>query len=819
MHRTSALVRTGVAVFCWLTAAYAFVTSSAFAYLQFIKPRVFHWVGFFADWHPALFWVWFGALVVVLAADIRPKSAGRIPAFILVFSSAIFGIWNSVHPVLASLSDGPRSLAVGIGALVPLLWLALVDHLASLDWLRAARPSDTEQDRRGVEGRLLTAAVAAAFLVVVAYAAMASTSIGRAFEPDLLTAGLALAVWSSLVDQLLIYSGVFLVLSVVGRLVGGRFLWHYVALLAVVTYGCAAAFASLVGGALGLSEASTWMAAVATGLSVAGTWGGWRVRRSAASGRLVSSATDVFVLAPGRGEADARSVLRVAAVFPLAYLLQALASLMDWDFVILDSGVLIVWVTAFVAVCRATPLRPGVGNWTIGVACALPLMAQALLAPSPSTTHILERYAVHNASFRLAEDAIRQKPEEPSFGRFLRAHTGLTDVSVAPIAIDIVPNLTATTGPKPLVFLIVIDSLRPDYLSPYNPAVRFTPRIAEFADSGVVFANAFTRYGGTGLSMPAIWAGSALAHKQYVLPFASMNALEKVLDVNGYRRIMSRDHITTALWTARATDVELDLGRAEMEFDLCGTLDELGEVLGADVPADGALFMQTRSLNLHVAGVRHGYVPPGKTYPGFEPPYAWRVERMDGCFGRFIDRLKQLGLYDRSLVVLTSDHGELVGEDGRWGHSYHMFPEVIQVPLLMHLPDALRASIVDPHAASLLTDITPTIYEVLGYRPRRVNGLMGRSLVGVDNGEVGRHRREESYVLAASYGAVYAVLSRNGRQLYIADASKGIDHAYRRSSGTWVEKPVDSWQRATGQRHIRRYLDEVARVYHLNPRY
>ena len=78
---------------------------------------------------------------------------------------------------------------------------------------------------------------------------------------------------------------------------------------------------------------------------------------------------------------------------------------------------------------------------------------------------------------------------------------------------------------------VLVDSLRRDYLSPYNPKVTFTPATQAFAEESVVFERAFTRYGATGLSVPALWAGGMLLHKQYIKPFAPMNALEKLLDL------------------------------------------------------------------------------------------------------------------------------------------------------------------------------------------------------------------------------------------------------------------------------------------------
>src|SRR5262249_45823865 len=129
--------------------------------------------------------------------------------------------------------------------------------------------------------------------------------------------------------------------------------------------------------------------------------------------------------------------------------------------------------------------------------------------------------------FRLADGVLRTTSvAEPAFNRFARANTGLAD-DVEPIEVEFVRPLSeSAVQPKPFVFLLVIDSLRPDYLAPYNGRVTFTPRIAEFPADSFVFRNAFTRYGGTGLAMPAIWMGSAGVHKQYVHPFAPLNALE-----------------------------------------------------------------------------------------------------------------------------------------------------------------------------------------------------------------------------------------------------------------------------------------------------
>jgi hypothetical protein len=117
------------------------------------------------------------------------------------------------------------------------------------------------------------------------------------------------------------------------------------------------------------------------------------------------------------------------------------------------------------------------------------------------------------------------------------------------------------------------------------------------------------------------------------------------------------------------------------------------------------------------------------------------------------------------------------------------------------------------------TDIAPTVYAALGYRPKASNELMGSPLAGTDPA-IWSQRRRAAHVFAASYGAVYAVVRDNGRRLYIADAINGGDFAYDRDQeGAWVPREVDGGTRLINQLAIRHYVDGIARMYSLNPRY
>jgi len=818
-----------VAGFCWMTAAYACVASSTFASLQFLQPRVFPWIGTFSDWHPAASWLWLAAVAALFWEDVRPHSTGRLqpprakrataslalafgeggkaaPTKALLALLAAGVAWNTAWPVLPSLAGGTRPLVVAIVAFAIPIAFAIIDHIEV--------PGCRSSDRPAEDSRLFIVGVATALLVTALYTAFASITMAGAFEPDLLTEGLLTGLGWSLVDHLWIGCTAFLTLAVIAHLASRRPALHYAAIVATLAAALALAFARLVGTALGMHGVAAACVTAAFGTSVVATWGGLRLRRLVGDAGVIVPPLDIFFGTPRSASSTVRSALAVAGTIGLAAAGAAIARLADWDFVLLKAGVLAVWVTAFGLVHRLTATRVRVPRWVVALVCLAPLAAQQTMHANADQRRMLGRYEVYNPSFRLAHGLLHDVTATPAFDRFLRANTSV-DAAITPVNLDFVPSLAPSTqADKPLIFVFVVDSLRPDYLGAYNPAVRFTPRLDAFAAESVVFRNAFTRFGGTGLSVPAIWAGSALVHKQYVQPFHPMNTLEKLLDVNGYRKVVGRDSIMSRLLEPSPRADELDAGVANMDYRLCGTLGQIEGTLAS--AAQAPIFAYSLPQDVHMSRLP-ATVESGPEYRGFHAPYATKVHAIDACVGHFVDALKARGLYDRSLIVLTSDHGEMLGEDGRFGHSTHLFPQVVRVPLIVHLPATLvRRATIDVDTLALSTDITPTIYSALGYQPSPANPLMGRSLVTMDT-RAADARRHETVVIASSYGPVYAVLQDNGQRLYIADALNGNDLAYERNgAGPWSTVEVTAAARTVNQFLIRQHIDEVSRVFHVD---
>jgi Sulfatase len=828
------LSRALVVAFCIATSLYAFLASSSFTYQQFLRPRVSQWVARFGDSHAALYWLWLLFALWSLVPEFRKAGITRKIAIGFAAAWSGVGVGLTVHPVLPTLVDDHRSVLVGLVALLPIIWLAVIDHLAVHEYLRRQPAWVTADGGDSTERRLIVAAIGTAVCVAVAYGVLTPFAIGGAFEPDLLTSGLALGLTWSLYEHLLIFCALFLLATLTERIVRsiGNFRLRYGVEFLLVTAALWIGLQRIVGNAIGLDSSSGRTAIAGLSLSIVGAWAGLRLRRWAQEGACLASGFDVFCGPPQGGRIKASTVLSLVGILAAAFMLAGVAAKIDWDFLILKLGVLTVWTVTFAQIYRASSGEVPVSRRTILVVCAAPLIACYLVAPSlqsrflawpgahgSSVRHTLDRYRVYNPTFRLADDALhgRAAAETPAFDRFLKANTGLSAADVSPVEIEFVPNLQVSQlDPKPNIFLLVVDSLRADYLSPYNERVGFTPRIAEFAADSMVFRNSFARYGGTGLSMSAMWMGAAGPHRQYVQPFQPMNALEKLLNGNGYRRYVSMDHIMEQVLTVSPSLIELDRGIPEVQYDFCRTLSEIeGKLQSSDDPSP--VFAHTRSLNLHVAAMTNEAVPPEESYPGFEARYSARIHRMDACFGRFIDFLKRRGLYDRSVVILTADHGEMLGEDGQWGHAYYLFPPVLEIPLILHLPSTLvPRTQVDLDAIGFSTDITPTLYAVLGYQPLRRTPLMGQSLIGTSSAEL-MSRRRAVEVVAASYGAVWGALRQNGRRLYIVDANHAKEYAYERPPrGPWQPVAISDALRTLNQQAIREHIDEISHEYRVN---
>jgi arylsulfatase A-like enzyme len=114
--------------------------------------------------------------------------------------------------------------------------------------------------------------------------------------------------------------------------------------------------------------------------------------------------------------------------------------------------------------------------------------------------------------------------------------------------------------------------------------------------------------------------------------------------------------------------------------------------------------------------------------------YYGMISLNDKHIGRMLESLTQLGVADRTIVVVTADHGEMLGDHGLLFKAGYMYDEVLRTPLIIRAPGKLPAG----RRVSGMTegiDIMPTLLELLGFRP--AERVQGKSLLPMVEGKAG----------------------------------------------------------------------------------
>lgn len=149
---------------------------------------------------------------------------------------------------------------------------------------------------------------------------------------------------------------------------------------------------------------------------------------------------------------------------------------------------------------------------------------------------------------------------------------------------------------------------------------------------------------------------------------------------------------------------------------------------------------------------------------------------VDDLTRQLVDSLMDAGLYEESLFIVTSDHGESLGEDGVLGHQFKLTEDLLHVPLLMKLPGKQYGAVRVAESVQLV-DLMPTILEVAQISHAHASANMeGFPILPDRIGDLGRE-----YVIAEDIGPEVGVLRRR----------HGEDVASR-----W---DLDQWMVASGQ--------------------
>lgn len=871
--------RLGFCLFVLLTSLYCVLSYVPFTYYWLIKGDLFAWMPVFVKHHALLYVLSLALIVPSLMEAVRRPQTRRLTIWFLFFNVAA-GLCLLFYPLLPDLPNNSDSLRWSLITLFPLVWLAAIDYSMQLPkrkWSETQGEGSLSLRAAAMSAVFLT--VLYAGICYLRFGMRGEFQLSR--SEMLIVAGWSmfsyLLIFLTIFIALQLIGAVaarfsvpararfflrLLLGSVAAVLIIRGYILSAISFDGGMAYLYAASVSVTIAGLLGgirlklagiVNEAPDVAAAPVV------------PDEEQALEQDAADSSSLFSFMRRRRGA-CLSLIRLTMITITAYALSLSLARMDWDFLLQKLAVLAVWtVTVFAlrSMARTTKKKKqyslrvlfllvviSIGLFRYAGTSAQAAIPRVLRNENLNVSATLETYAAHDISFRVSQDIftavssfsvkklwkqymggvlpttvalttgeVQAEPDEDNgFYGYLKRNTNLLPtVQVEPVEVKLVENLKPTSKAKPNIFIIVVDSLRQDYLSPYNPKVNFTPQVESFARESVVMQNSFTPYGGTVLSEPAIWSGTMQLHKQYIEPYYPMNALQKLLEAENYEMYLTVDPVLEIIVKPSPGIVKLDQNANTWQaLDLNHSLKELQSKMDARTDRTRPVFAYTQPQNLHLRNLelKRAANAPADDVPGFENYYATRVRQMDQAFGEFVAYLKSTGEYDNSIIILTSDHGDALGELGRWGHGTWIYPEILRIPLIVHLPTKLRDGLYcDSQAVALSSDITPTLYYLLGQRPIVRNEVFGKPLFTETANEQASYR-QRSYLVASSYGPTYGILSNNGRFLFISDAANQKDYYFdlvKDSKG--LRNLVTAELRAKNEQLIRQHIEGINRFF------
>ncbi len=283
------------------------------------------------------------------------------------------------------------------------------------------------------------------------------------------------------------------------------------------------------------------------------------------------------------------------------------------------------------------------------------------------------------------------------------------------------------------LLVITIDTLRADHTGIYGYEKIKTPHIDRLGQKGVIFSNAFCHVPLTLPSHCSLFTGNLPLHhgvrdNGYRLPSFNLTLAEIMKD-KGYK--------TAAFVGAFPLDSRFGLNKGfDVYDDFYGSKNIVRDLSFIERKAEevnkNALDWITNNKNerffvwIHYFDPHAPYEPPSpldQDYAGRE--YDGEIAYTDHVIGELLDRLDRLRLWEKTLIVLTSDHGEGLGEHREKTHGIFIYDSTLRVPLIFHSPRVLPENKVVSDQVGLI-DVMPTVLDLMGWD--HIPDMQGKSL-------------------------------------------------------------------------------------------
>jgi arylsulfatase A-like enzyme/tetratricopeptide (TPR) repeat protein len=292
---------------------------------------------------------------------------------------------------------------------------------------------------------------------------------------------------------------------------------------------------------------------------------------------------------------------------------------------------------------------------------------------------------------------------------------------------------------RPNILLVTIDTLRADRVGAYGAKSPATPAMDRLAAEGCLFEESIVQVPLTRPSHATIFTGLyPFQHgirDNFAPPLGiAHRTLAEILKGQGYA--------TGGFVGSFIVNTQSGLNRGFDEFDDTFETGGKGSAFFTEYQRRAAQVEERAGpwIERAAAGSRpffawvHFYDPhsPYKAPPPYgaryaKTPYDGEVAYTDDVLGRLMARLVKLGVADRTLVVVTSDHGESLGEHKEEEHGFFVYDVALRVPLILRMPGRIAGGVrVKTVARSI--DLVPTILDLAGLRTATPQGLPGHSL-------------------------------------------------------------------------------------------
>ncbi len=323
---------------------------------------------------------------------------------------------------------------------------------------------------------------------------------------------------------------------------------------------------------------------------------------------------------------------------------------------------------------------------------------------------------------------------------------------------DVRAAIPAALRARPNVVLVIVDTLRGDHLGVYGDPRGLSPNIDAAASDG----STYEASGQSSWTKPSV---ATILTSLYASSHGAMSKPSLLPDVKTLADELTREGYTTAGFVSNinlAPSFNFQQGFGEYTYlppdYLFGAAESSSKLVLYSIVRKvwfslnkkrwvGQYYQDSRTVNGHLLPwlerhaedrffvlahymdphdpyFAHPYDgeaiarvempnPPPELAPRMLELYAGEVKHMDESFGALVAKLRALGIYDDTLIVLTADHGEEFFEHGGWWHGTTLYDEQVGVPLVVKWPAGMVADS-RPAGVARLLDVAPTILAATG---------------------------------------------------------------------------------------------------------